>query len=419
MADELELITINEDGNSWVDLIPDEFDTGYQAQNTNIEAIRNGFDLFDVIWDGGASELVISPSGIADDNGEPIVVKTEVRISIPSDNTWYLKIIAGSDATKRSLSLVTTPGTWDESKNGYYDSGDRIIDWVIIKEAGVVTPRIYKRINNNTEVGLFLKFLEVLDIIKTDKVTQNTPSGADDEILRLSGGGDSLISRGALINLLGVNFPSVGGTLELYAGNAASGNIDFFTLNAIRRMRIQSGGGVIIDNANSQVAINSGQGELDISRDPGVGDIGGIIDLGYWTGDAHDYRSRIYHDIALDLLRIVGIGGSPGNVRLSGFITPDGGLKPNNVAYEVIKYTGTTAADGSISISTSLDSDKILNISCYVETTTDNWISHRTETGGDEYSSNSIGSTGTITIPPGAGVLFDSKPYRVTVWIEK
>jgi len=133
MADEIEILTKSEDESSWVDLVPSQVSTGYQAQNTNLEALRNGYDLFDVSY--SSPNIIVAISGIVDENGLPFVVKSAINIDIDgeADNVYYLRLIAGTNSMFRSLSLVTTPGTWDAGKNGFYESGDRILDTIIVK----------------------------------------------------------------------------------------------------------------------------------------------------------------------------------------------------------------------------------------------------------------------------------------------
>jgi hypothetical protein len=157
MADEIEILTENEAGDSWVDPTPSAVSTGYSAQNTNIEALFNGYDKFDVQY--SSPNIIINISGIADDNGLPMVVKSQILIDISgqANGTYYLKIIAGSTTLKRSISLVTTAGTWDASKSGFYESGDRILDTIIIKDATGVY--LAKRFDNDTK-GLKGEFID-------------------------------------------------------------------------------------------------------------------------------------------------------------------------------------------------------------------------------------------------------------------
>ena len=131
MANELEILTENAAGTSWVDVTPDAVSTGYQAQNTNIEGNRNGDDKSYVYYDSGTDEIVIPPSGPIDVNGLPFSVSSEVRLSNPGAGTWYIRVIDGADATQKSLEFTSSKGTWDASKNALYDtSGNRVLNWV-------------------------------------------------------------------------------------------------------------------------------------------------------------------------------------------------------------------------------------------------------------------------------------------------
>ena len=133
MADEIQIITTSADGSSWADLIPGAVSSGYQAQNTNIDASRNGMDKSSISYDFDTSEIVIAPSGVIDVNGLPFAVASEVRLAISSNGDYYIKLVAGTGSTLRSAELTASKGTWDASKNAFYDSGNRILNWLISK----------------------------------------------------------------------------------------------------------------------------------------------------------------------------------------------------------------------------------------------------------------------------------------------
>ena len=135
MADELTILTENAAGTSWVDLSAAGAgeSTSYQAQNTNINANRNGIDLSYVRYDSGTDEIVIEESGPIDDNGLPFAVGQEIRFANPGAGTWYLRVIPGSTAVDRELEITSSKGTWDGSKNALYDSVPRrVLNWVIV-----------------------------------------------------------------------------------------------------------------------------------------------------------------------------------------------------------------------------------------------------------------------------------------------
>jgi hypothetical protein len=144
MADEIEILTINAAGNSWVDLIPAGIAEGYQAQNTNIEARYNGFDNTALSWNVGTSKLELAISGVVDVNGLPFVPKVLLELTFASAGIWYIKLIAGSDFEHMDGILVATPGTFDPSKMGFYQAGDRVLDWKIFYN-GYAAPVIIKR----------------------------------------------------------------------------------------------------------------------------------------------------------------------------------------------------------------------------------------------------------------------------------
>lgn len=151
MADEIQILTTSADGSTWVDVVPNAVSTGYQAQNTNIDAIRNGEDRSSITYDSGSAEIVLSPSGVIDVNGLPFVIKTETRLPISTDGDYYIKIIAGTGSTLRSAELSSSRGTWDASKNAFYDSGLRVLNWLINKTGDDVT--IYRLVGENQQAG--------------------------------------------------------------------------------------------------------------------------------------------------------------------------------------------------------------------------------------------------------------------------
>jgi len=204
MANEAEFLTINQAGNSWVDASPGAESTGYQPQNTNIEARTLGQD--DTHIEVSGTNLILDPSGVIDDNGIPIVIKSQITLSTITDTTHYIAVVAGSSTTQRSLSIVTTAGLWDVSKNGYYESGVRILNWEIRNVAGVVT--YYKRIK--PESGL---------IVPRDLIVGNDGSIGNDLTV-----GNDLIASGAIS---GASIDTGDGAVELNQNLRTTDPVEF------------------------------------------------------------------------------------------------------------------------------------------------------------------------------------------------
>src|SRR6056297_774450 len=133
MADELQILTENSGGTSWVDSVPSAVSTGYAHQNTNINANRIGIDASEVSYDSGTGKIIVHPSGPIDDGGVPIKVVTEVQLT-PTSGTYYLKVTAGSTALERNIELTASLGTWDRTLHGYYNSGDRVLNWALVED---------------------------------------------------------------------------------------------------------------------------------------------------------------------------------------------------------------------------------------------------------------------------------------------
>lgn len=181
MANEIQFITINAAGSSWVDSIPAAVSTGYQAQNTNIEAAYSGIDRSFVRFDFGAGEIVVEPSGPIDIDGVQASITAEVRIPAPTDGTYYIEVIPGATATQFSLQLSTTRGTFDGNKSGYYNGSNRILDWVVICNSSVAS--LYRNAYNKLDVsklsfnGIIVSIRPTSTVASTFNSPGSSPTG--------------------------------------------------------------------------------------------------------------------------------------------------------------------------------------------------------------------------------------------------
>ena len=76
----------------------------------------------------------------------------------------------------------------------------------------------------------------------TSVISPDTSDAADSKRIRLCGGGEATVSRGAYVTVYGNEYSGTEGELTLVAGNATAGNILFYTGNAVERMRIGTNG---------------------------------------------------------------------------------------------------------------------------------------------------------------------------------
>ena len=129
MANEVNQLTINAAGDSWVDSIPSAISTGYQAQNTNIQAHSVGQDLSSVRVSG--TDVIVDISGPIDVDGIPFSVTSAVTLTPSSGGVQYIQIVAGATSTQKSLELTTSTPVWDASKNGLYNGANRVLNWVV------------------------------------------------------------------------------------------------------------------------------------------------------------------------------------------------------------------------------------------------------------------------------------------------
>ena len=140
MADELEYLTINSAGDSWVDPVPGAVSTGYQAQNTTIEAGNGGLDntLVSVI----GSEIRIEAGGtIQDLNGAVLKITSAVDFAVPAGRS-YIGIIPGTTAMTRTLKIQTVTELFS-GYGGIMGKIDgiarRVIKWMIYNYYGNIS----------------------------------------------------------------------------------------------------------------------------------------------------------------------------------------------------------------------------------------------------------------------------------------
>ncbi|MDX1699801.1 MAG: hypothetical protein R3250_04235, partial [Melioribacteraceae bacterium] len=123
MADEFEI-------QNNPDSVPGLVSTGYQRQNTNSEVARNGLDLSVVTPVTSAAQVTVDISGGVDVNGTMYSCKSQATLAVTT-GVRYIKLAAGSSTDFLTPTITTSRGTFDSTKNGYYDSGDRVLDWEI------------------------------------------------------------------------------------------------------------------------------------------------------------------------------------------------------------------------------------------------------------------------------------------------
>ena len=150
MAD-AELVTTNALGDGWVDNLPGDAVTGYQAQNTNITARTLGGDLTTVELTG--TEVVLKGnSGQIDQLGLPYTLtadKVFLFSSLAEGANWF-KLVATANPIERNVELTTIAPTWNPTLN-YFESstGERVLNWCAVKDDGFVSVR---RLENHRDM---------------------------------------------------------------------------------------------------------------------------------------------------------------------------------------------------------------------------------------------------------------------------
>lgn len=127
MADEFE-IQDNPDNT------PGAVSTGYQRQNINSEISRQGVDNSQVNPGTVDGDIDIEISGGVDVNGVMYSCKSVATLTVPA-GTYYIKLTAGSGAGLLTPVVQTGAGTWDDTKNARYDSGERILNFKLVSTA--------------------------------------------------------------------------------------------------------------------------------------------------------------------------------------------------------------------------------------------------------------------------------------------
>ena len=140
MADELEYLTTNAAGDSWVDPVPGAVSTGYQAQNTTIEAGNGGLDntLVSVI---GENIRIEAGGTIQDVNGAVLKITSAVDFAVPAGRS-YIGIIPGTTAMTRTLKIQTVTELFSGNGGimGKIDGADRrVMKWMIYNYYGNIS----------------------------------------------------------------------------------------------------------------------------------------------------------------------------------------------------------------------------------------------------------------------------------------
>jgi hypothetical protein len=100
------------------DSVPGAVSTGYQRQNNNMFAIQTGFDTLNSTEND--TSVTIEAGGIIEVNGVMFKVLTTTILNKPGGNPPYYVAVTDNGDETASLSIVTTRGTWDGFKQGYY-----------------------------------------------------------------------------------------------------------------------------------------------------------------------------------------------------------------------------------------------------------------------------------------------------------
>ena len=192
-----------------------------------LDDISSGFDGSDTthtmqvnsqnVTVGDVNQIILSLGGVIQKPGTDFTVSgsTLTFTTAPAANTSFFAILLGSDNGG-----TVTPT--DASVTSAKLSGN------------LVTPGTLEVTGGITANG---------DIVLTDgdDIIANTSDGSDNATIAIAGGGANSDGRGGRIRLNGNEVSSVGGTVDIGAGNVSTGQITFLT-GATTRMTIDADG---------------------------------------------------------------------------------------------------------------------------------------------------------------------------------
>jgi len=129
----LEMTTINFDQTGNIDSIPGGVSTGYQAQNTIISAIFNGFDNIHVSVDQNTFEATFHAGGSIEENGILYTVKENIVIEIGAGGyeIYFVLDDGGTPGTKTIKEFSLLVPVWSSAKNGWYVGPRRYLNTML------------------------------------------------------------------------------------------------------------------------------------------------------------------------------------------------------------------------------------------------------------------------------------------------
>jgi hypothetical protein len=222
MANELEILTENAAGDGWVDSVPGPVSTGYAAQNTNIQARTVGQDLSSVRVSG--TDVIVDISGPIDVDGLPFSVTSPITLTPVTSGPLYIQVVAGATGLQKSFELTDSTPVWDSEKNGYYSSGNRVLNWVInYNESNVSVSKIID--NSFGAIGSAQRPNSAFSFVrKTDlnaiffKMLKGKFNGPEYGCQGLSFDGTNLISAGGSTDTIYVHDGITGAISSSFAG---------------------------------------------------------------------------------------------------------------------------------------------------------------------------------------------------------
>ena len=135
------------------DSVPGPASTGYQAQNINIEAQRNGFD-HTAPSSSSATQVTLPIGGPVDVNGVSYSITTNAVLTLSAADTDYYIHLVGT-GTNLTPTLSTSSGTFDASKNARYNtSSERVLDWVVRRDSITSVLSISKIIDKSSPTAI-------------------------------------------------------------------------------------------------------------------------------------------------------------------------------------------------------------------------------------------------------------------------
>ncbi len=227
------MVTVNaaEDGN--VDNVPGAVSTGYQAQNTLAVANQSGRDSISITPTAGG--FTANVGGSIEVSGILFTLKEDVNLVLLSSGSNYIKVTVSG--TTANLVVTNVKPAFDATKNGWYDSGERVLNTYVYAMPGPVLTEIIPNtvaLDNKVNTSLYFRYVYSSDtpgappVFVDSNTHEFTLKKTDDQEFRMliptlnipfaGAPGDPMIGKAAVLAMVDNNgdLITTGASMERY-----------------------------------------------------------------------------------------------------------------------------------------------------------------------------------------------------------